>query len=147
MQPTGTVWTTLIGDHLGIIPVKFGQIPISGSREDVVWSFPYMWLVWYFHKLTWYIWYDILATSTDICDMILSHAHLIYMIWYFHKLTWYMWYDICTSLPDSHLTWYMWLSLKCFSMRRTRPEIAFTIISLCLFTSMPSFIDWNTVVL
>jgi len=26
----------LIGDHPGIIPVKFGQIPISGSREDVV---------------------------------------------------------------------------------------------------------------
>ena len=41
MQPTETVWTTLLGDHLGIIPVKFGQIPISGSREDVVWSFPY----------------------------------------------------------------------------------------------------------
>jgi len=34
MQATGTVWTTLIGDHPGIIPVKFGQIPISGSRED-----------------------------------------------------------------------------------------------------------------
>jgi len=30
MQPTGTVWTTLIGDHSGIIPVKFGQNPISG---------------------------------------------------------------------------------------------------------------------
>ena len=30
IQPTGTVWTTLIGDHPGIIPVKFGQIPISG---------------------------------------------------------------------------------------------------------------------
>jgi len=42
MQPTGTVWTTLIGDHPGIIPVKFGKIPISGSREDVVWSFPYI---------------------------------------------------------------------------------------------------------
>jgi len=40
MQPTGTVWTTLIEDHPGIIPVKFGQIPNSGSREDVVWSFP-----------------------------------------------------------------------------------------------------------
>jgi len=40
MQPTGTVWTTLIEDHQGIIPVKFGQIPNSGSREDVVWSFP-----------------------------------------------------------------------------------------------------------
>ena len=36
MQPTGTVSTTLIGDHPGIIPVKFGQIPISGSREDVI---------------------------------------------------------------------------------------------------------------
>ena len=42
MQPTGTVWTTLIGEHPGIIPVKFGQIPISGSREDVVLSFPYI---------------------------------------------------------------------------------------------------------
>jgi len=30
MQPTGMVWTTLIGDDPGIIPVKFGQIPISG---------------------------------------------------------------------------------------------------------------------
>jgi len=29
MQPTGMVWTTLIVDHPGIIPVKFGQIPIS----------------------------------------------------------------------------------------------------------------------
>jgi len=26
----------LIGHHPGIIPVKFGQIPISGSREVVV---------------------------------------------------------------------------------------------------------------
>ena len=42
MQPTGTVLTNLIGDHPGIIPVKFGQIPISGSREDVVPSFPYI---------------------------------------------------------------------------------------------------------
>jgi len=30
IQPTETVSTTLIGDHTGIIPVKFGQIPISG---------------------------------------------------------------------------------------------------------------------
>jgi len=36
MQPTGTVWTTLIGDHPGIIPVKFGQNPISGFRKDVI---------------------------------------------------------------------------------------------------------------
>jgi len=42
MQPTGMVWTYLIKDHTGIIPVKFGQIPNSGSREDVVWSFPYI---------------------------------------------------------------------------------------------------------
>jgi len=35
MQPSGMVLTTLIGDHPGIIPVKFGQIPISGSREEV----------------------------------------------------------------------------------------------------------------
>jgi len=36
MQPTGTVWTTLIGDHPEIIPVKFGRNPISGFRGDVV---------------------------------------------------------------------------------------------------------------
>jgi len=36
MQPTGTVGTTLIGHHPGNIPVKFGQIPISGKRKDVV---------------------------------------------------------------------------------------------------------------
>jgi len=36
MQPTRTVWTTLIGDHTGIIPFKFGQNPISGFRGDVV---------------------------------------------------------------------------------------------------------------
>ena len=35
MQPTGTVWTTLIEDHPGIIPVKFGQNPLSGFRGDV----------------------------------------------------------------------------------------------------------------
>jgi len=36
MQPTGTIWTTLVEDHLGIIPVKFGQNPMSGFRgEDV----------------------------------------------------------------------------------------------------------------
>jgi len=33
MQPTETVWTTSIGDHPGIIPVQFGQNPISGSEE------------------------------------------------------------------------------------------------------------------
>jgi len=36
MPPTGTVRTTLIGDHPGIIPVMFGQIPIRGFRGDVV---------------------------------------------------------------------------------------------------------------
>jgi len=36
MQPTGTGWTTLIGDHQGIIPVQLGQIPVSSSKEDVV---------------------------------------------------------------------------------------------------------------
>jgi len=36
MQPTKMVWTTLIGDHPGIIPLKFGQNPISGFRGDVV---------------------------------------------------------------------------------------------------------------
>jgi len=36
MQPTGTVLPNLIEGHSGIIPVKFGQIFIGGSREDVV---------------------------------------------------------------------------------------------------------------
>jgi len=31
-----TKYDTLVGDHLGIIPVKFGQNPMSGFRgEDV----------------------------------------------------------------------------------------------------------------
>jgi len=42
MQPLGTVLKTLIRGHPGILPVRFGQIPISGSREDVVWSFSYI---------------------------------------------------------------------------------------------------------
>jgi len=37
MQRTGTVWTTLGKEHLGIIAVKFGQNPMSGFRGDVVW--------------------------------------------------------------------------------------------------------------
>jgi len=33
----------LVGDHPGIVPAEFGQIPpISGSREEVVGSFPYI---------------------------------------------------------------------------------------------------------
>jgi len=39
MQPIITIWKTLVGDHPGIIPAEFGQIPISGSREEVVWTF------------------------------------------------------------------------------------------------------------
>jgi len=36
MQPFRTIWTILVGDHPGIIPVKFGQNPMSGFRvEDV----------------------------------------------------------------------------------------------------------------
>jgi len=36
MQPTGTIWITLVEDHIGIIPVKFGPNPMSGFRgEDV----------------------------------------------------------------------------------------------------------------
>jgi len=30
MQPIRTIWTTLVGDHPGIISVKFGQNPMSG---------------------------------------------------------------------------------------------------------------------
>jgi len=40
MQPTETVWTILVGDYRGTIPVKFGQIHISGSREEVILSSP-----------------------------------------------------------------------------------------------------------
>ena len=36
MQPISTVWTIWVEDHPGTIPVEFGQITISGSREDVV---------------------------------------------------------------------------------------------------------------
>jgi len=36
LQPIRTIWTILVGDSEGIIPVAFGQIPISGSREEVV---------------------------------------------------------------------------------------------------------------
>jgi len=36
MQPTGTIWTIVVGDHPGNIPVKFGQNLISSFREDVV---------------------------------------------------------------------------------------------------------------
>ena len=42
MQLIGTIWTTSVGDHPETILVEFGQITISGSREDVVWSFPYI---------------------------------------------------------------------------------------------------------
>jgi len=42
MQPIRTIWTILEGDHAGTIPVKFGKIPISGSKDEVVCSFPYI---------------------------------------------------------------------------------------------------------
>jgi len=42
MQPIRTIWIILVGDHLAIIPAEFGQIPIGGSREEVVESFPYI---------------------------------------------------------------------------------------------------------
>ena len=35
MQWTRTIWTTLKEDQIRIIPVKFGQNPISGLGEDV----------------------------------------------------------------------------------------------------------------
>jgi len=36
IQPTRTVWITLVEDHLGIIPVKFSQTQMNGFRgEDV----------------------------------------------------------------------------------------------------------------
>ena len=36
MQPTETVWTTLVEKHIGFIPVKFGRNPISGLRGEYV---------------------------------------------------------------------------------------------------------------
>ena len=42
MQPIRTILTILVGDNPEIIPVEFGQIPISSSREEVVWIFPYI---------------------------------------------------------------------------------------------------------
>jgi len=42
MQPIKTIWTISVGDHPGIIPVEFGKIPISGSREEVVCIFRYI---------------------------------------------------------------------------------------------------------
>jgi len=42
MKLIRTIWTSLVGDHPETIPVEFGQITISGSREDVVWIFPYI---------------------------------------------------------------------------------------------------------
>jgi len=32
IQPIRTIWTILVEDFPGTIPVEFGQIPISGSR-------------------------------------------------------------------------------------------------------------------
>jgi len=42
MQPIRTIWTIVVGDHSGTIPVESGKIHISGSREEVVCSFPYI---------------------------------------------------------------------------------------------------------
>jgi len=42
MQLIKIIWNILVGDHAGIIPAEFGQIPMSGSREEVVWIFPYI---------------------------------------------------------------------------------------------------------
>jgi len=42
MQPIRTIGTILVGNHPGTIPVEFSQITISGSREDVVLTFPYI---------------------------------------------------------------------------------------------------------
>ena len=34
MQPIGTVWAIVVGDFPGIIPVKFGQNPMSSFRGE-----------------------------------------------------------------------------------------------------------------
>jgi len=40
MQPTGIVLVIVVEDHFGNIPVKFGQIPLSSLREEVISIFP-----------------------------------------------------------------------------------------------------------
>ena len=42
MQPIRTIRTISVGDQPWTIPVEFGQIPISGSREEVVYTFQYL---------------------------------------------------------------------------------------------------------
>jgi len=42
MQPIKTIWTIFEGDHPGTIPVEFDQIITSDSREDAVWTLPYI---------------------------------------------------------------------------------------------------------
>jgi len=42
MQPIRTIWTIVVGDHPGTKSVEFGQITTSDSREDAVWTFPYI---------------------------------------------------------------------------------------------------------
>jgi len=42
MQQIRTIWTILVGDHPGTIPVEFGQITLSDLREDAVWTFSYI---------------------------------------------------------------------------------------------------------
>jgi len=42
MQPIWTIWNILVEDYPGTIPVEFGQMPISSSRQEVVWTFPYL---------------------------------------------------------------------------------------------------------
>jgi len=42
MQPIKTIWTFLLEEQPGTIPVEFGRINLSGSREDVVWTFAYI---------------------------------------------------------------------------------------------------------
>jgi len=42
MQSIRTIWITLVSDYTWTIPVEFGKIPISGSREEVVWTLTYI---------------------------------------------------------------------------------------------------------
>jgi len=42
LKPIRTIWTISVRDLPGTIPIEFGQIPINGSREEVVCSFPYI---------------------------------------------------------------------------------------------------------
>jgi len=41
MQLISTIWSISVGDNPRNICVEFGQISISESKENIVWTFPF----------------------------------------------------------------------------------------------------------